>query len=167
MYVLGHVGISLLLFGPLASTLLSAGQPLLAALTGVVMIGLAPLPDCDTYTDRLDHRGPTHTVWFALGVGLIGAALGGLGTVALEVVGVDLSLTPLWVAGWFGGVSTLAVLGHLAGDLVTPMGVWPFRPLSEWHYTFDLTPSKSPRANRLCFGAGSLSVAATLLVTVP
>jgi len=47
------------------------------------------------------------------------------------------------------------------------MGVWPFRPLSEWHYTFDLTPSKSPRANRLCFGAGSLSVAATLLVTVP
>jgi len=46
------------------------------------------------------------------------------------------------VAGWFGTVSTLTVLGHLAGDMLTPMGVWPFRPLSAWHYTAELTPSK-------------------------
>jgi len=65
MYVLGHVGISLLLYAPLAWLLLSTGQPAVAALTGLLMIVLAPLPDLDTYTDRLDHRGPTHTVWFA------------------------------------------------------------------------------------------------------
>jgi len=41
------------------------------------MIVLAPLPDLDTYTDRLDHRGPTHTVWFALGVGLVTALVAG------------------------------------------------------------------------------------------
>jgi len=74
MYVLGHVGISLLLYAPLAWLLLSTGQPAVAALTGLLMIVLAPLPDLDTYTDRLDHRGPTHTVWFALGVGLVTAS---------------------------------------------------------------------------------------------
>jgi len=82
MYVLGHVGISLLLYAPLAWLLLSTGQPAVAALTGLLMIVLAPLPDLDTYTDRLDHRGPTHTVWFALGVGLVTALVAGVSAVA-------------------------------------------------------------------------------------
>jgi len=55
MYVLGHVGISLLLYAPLAWLLLSTGQPAVAALTGLLMIVLAPLPDLDT------HR-PTSTI---------------------------------------------------------------------------------------------------------
>jgi len=166
MYVLGHVGISLFLYAPIAGLLLSAGQPVGGALTGLLMVGLAPLPDLDTYTDCLDHRGPTHTVWFALGVGLVVAIVTGGGMVIVDsVAGVD--QTPLWIGGWFGAVSTLAVLGHLVGDLVTPMGLWPFRPLSAWHYTFDLTPSKSPRANRLCFASGVVALlSTTLLVTL-
>jgi len=80
--MLGHVGISLLLYAPLAWLLLSTGQPAVAALTGLLMIVLAPLPDLDTYTDRLDHRGPTHTVWFALGVGLVTALVAGVSAVA-------------------------------------------------------------------------------------
>jgi len=47
-----------------------------------MMIVLAPLPDLDTYTDRLDHRGPTHTVWSALGVGLVTALVAGVSAVA-------------------------------------------------------------------------------------
>jgi len=48
------------------------------------------------------------------------------------------------LGGWlFGTVSTLTVLGHLAGDMLTPMGVWPFRPLSAWHYTTEFTVEKS------------------------
>jgi inner membrane protein len=167
MYVLGHVGISLLLYAPIAGVLLSTGQPVVAALTGLLMIALAPLPDLDTYTDRLDHRGPTHTVWFALSVGLAVALLAGVCAVAIGAVGGSShSQPPVWAAGWFGTVSTLAVLGHLAGDLITPMGLWPFRPLSEWHHSFDLTPSKNPQANRLCFGAGVTLLSTTLLVTV-
>jgi len=164
--VLGHVGISLLLYAPLAWLLLSTGQPAVAALTGLLMIVLAPLPDLDTYTDRLDHRGPTHTVWFALGVGLVTALVAGVSAVAGgAIVGSSHSLPPVWVAGWFGTVSTLTVLGHLAGDMLTPMGVWPFRPLSAWHYTAELTPSKNPRANRLCFAAGVVILTLTLLAT--
>jgi Predicted membrane-bound metal-dependent hydrolase (DUF457). len=158
MYVLGHVGISLLLFAPLAGMLLSAGHPLVTLPTGVLMIVLAPLPDLDTYTDRLDHRGPTHTVWFALGVGLLIWLVAGLSTAFWNQYISSYSLLPVWIPLWFGGVSTVAVVGHLLGDLITPMGLWPFRPVSDRHYTVDLTPSKSPRANQLCFGAGSLAL---------
>lgn len=166
MYVLGHVGISLLLYAPLAAGLLSTGYPLLAALTGILMVGLASLPDLDTRTKRVDHRGPTHTVWFALGVGVVVALVVGVGVVAGSDSLGSLRLPPLWLAGWFGGVSTLTICGHLLGDLITPMGIWPFRPLSDWHRTLDLTPSKNPRANRLCFGAGLLAVVSTLLISL-
>ena len=166
MYVLGHVGISLLLYAPLAGMLVSTGQPLLALLTGLLMVVLAPLPDFDTDTDRLDHRGPTHTLWFAFGVGLLVTLAVGVGVILGDGHISSHSLPPLETAVWFGSVSMLAIVGHLAGDLITPMGVWPFRPLSDWHHTVDLTPSKSPRANRLCFGAGAAMLSVTLLVTM-
>jgi len=60
MYVLGHVGISLLLYAPLAWLLLSTGQPAVAALTGLLMIVLAPLPDpTPTPTDSTIAARPT------------------------------------------------------------------------------------------------------------
>jgi len=162
VYLLGHVGISLLLFAPLAGGLLSTGHPWLALPTGLLLVALAPFPDLDTYTDRLDHRGSTHTVWFAVGVGLLVVLVAGLGTVFWNQYISSHSLLAGWIPVWFGGVSTLAVLGHLAGDLVTPMGLWPFRPVSDRHVTADLTPSKSPRANRLCFAAGALASVAVI-----
>jgi len=164
VYVLGHVGISLLLFAPLAGVLLSTGQPLVAALMGVVMVALAPLPDLDTYTGRLDHRGSTHTIWFALGVGLLVGLFVGFGIFFWKLYISSHRLLPVWIPVWFGGASTLTGVGHLAGDLVTPMGLWPFRPVSDRHYTVDLTPSKSPLANRLCFAAGSLALVAVVAV---
>lgn len=157
MYLLGHVGISLGLFAPLAAWLLAAGETGLAVSTGALMVALASLPDLDEYTGRLAHRGPTHTLWFALGVGL---------AVALGVRWTGLGGTPAgdaldaWVV--LGGASTLALCGHLAGDLITPMGIGPFRPLSAWHYTLNLTPAKNPRANRLFFLAGVGALAAAV-----
>jgi len=83
MYVLGHVGISLLLYAPLAWLLLSTGQPAVAALTGLLMIVLAPLPDLDTYTDRLDRpsRPDPHRL-VRSGVGLVTALVAGVSAVA-------------------------------------------------------------------------------------
>ena len=167
MYVLGHVGISLLLYAPIAAWLLSTNQPTLAVLTGVLMVALSPLPDFDTQTERITHRGPTHTVWFALAVGLVVGVAGGL-LAASDPFGLfsSHSLPPLWMAGWFGSIAVVTICGHLAGDLITPMGIWPFRPLSTYHRSLDLTPSKSPRANRLWFGTGVVVLAATLLIVV-
>jgi len=166
MYVLGHVGISLLLYAPIAAWLLSTNQPTLAVLTWLLMVAFSPLPDFDTYTDRIDHRGPTHTVWFTLGVGLVVAVGSGLVVVGLGAFGLfsSLSLPPVWAAAWFGSVAVLTLCGHLAGDLITPMGITPFRPLSTYHRSLDLTPSKNPRANRLWFGAGVVVLTLTLLV---
>jgi len=60
MYVLGHVGISLLLYAPLAWLLLSTGQPAVAALTGLLMIVLAPLRiSTPTPTDSTIAARPT------------------------------------------------------------------------------------------------------------
>jgi len=169
MYVLGHVGISLLLYAPLAWLLLSTGQPAVAALTGLLMIVLAPLPDLDTYTDRLDHRpsrpDPHRLVRSRCRSRNCSSSPVLARSLAVLSSGVATTLPPVWVAGWFGTVSTLTVLGHLAGDMLTPMGVWPFRPLSAWHYTAELTPSKNPRANRLCFAAGVVILTLTLLAT--
>lgn len=168
MYVLGHIGISLLLFAPIAAALLAADHTGLAVLTGLLMVAFGPLPDVDEYTDRIDHRGPTHTVWFAAAVGL-GVGLGAFGIVIVTAsVSVDLgtatSFAPRSSGMWFGAVSTLTILGHLAGDLITPMGVWPFRPLSDWHHSFNLTPAKNPQANQLCFGAGVGALSLAIIV---
>lgn len=163
MYLLGHVGISLLLFAPLAAWLLAAGETDLAVSTGTVMVAVASLPDLDEYTDRLAHRGPTHTLWFALGVGLaVGLAVWWLG------VGVGPGGDPLDVGLVLGGASTLALCGHLAGDLITPMGIRPFRPLSVSHHTLDLTAAKNPRANRLFVlaGVGALASAVGYVTVV-
>ncbi len=173
MYLLGHIGISLLLFSPLAALLVSTGQVVLAVLTGALMVALGPFPDLDEYTDRIPHRGPTHTVWFALGVGM------GVGLVAFAVsvlLGIGatggntlvIASDPLGTALWFGGVSTLAIFGHLAGDIITPMGVWPFRPISTFHHSFAVIPAKNPRANYTLFvaGVGAVSVAVAVATFV-
>jgi len=166
MYVLGHVGISLLLYAPLAWAVAVDWPASGGSAYRTADDRARATTGSDTYTDRLDHRGPTHTVWFALGVGLVTALVAGVSAVAGgAIVGSSHSPPPVWVAGWFGTVSTLTVLGHLAGDMLTPMGVWPFRPLSAWHYTAELTPSKNPRANRLCFAAGVVILTLTLLAT--
>lgn len=164
MYVLGHVGISLLLYAPIAAWTVSTGQPTLAVLTGVLMMVLSPLPDFDIYTDRIAHRGPTHTVWFALAVGFIVGIAAGL-LVQLSVPS-SLQLSPLWAAGWFGSIAVATICGHLAGDLITPMGIRPFRPLSTYHRSLDLTSSKSSRANRLWFGVGIVVLVSSLLFVV-
>jgi len=169
MYVLGHIGISLLLFAPIAAALLAAGHVVIAVLTGLLMVAFGPLPDLDEYTDRIAHRGPTHTVWFAGAVGLgVGLGVFGVATVGGSL-GVDVTATgfgPLSLGLWFGTISTLTVLGHLAGDLITPMGIWPFRPISDWHHTFDLTPAKNPQANRLFLGAGMVALSSALVIVL-
>ena len=166
MYLQGHIGISLLLYAPIAAWLFSINQPTLAVLTGVLMVLFSPLPDLDTYTNRIDHRGPTHTVWFALGCSLLITLFSGLCVMALSRLGYEciLAVSPLWAAVWFGSVAMLTLCGHLFGDLITPMGVRPFRPLSAYHRTLDLTPSKNPRANRLWFGTGVVVLTLILLV---
>lgn len=148
MYWRGHVGLGLLAYAPVAGVTLESGELGLAVVGGVLAVAFAPLPDVDQPLP-IPHRGPTHTLAFAVAAGIVAA----LATVAALAAGAVPSAAP-WTALFVGGVVTLTLCSHIAGDALTPMGIQPFRPLSEFHFTLDLTPAKNPRANYLCLAVG-------------
>ena len=150
MYQLGHYGIALLCYAPVARLLLGAGEPQAAVAFGLLVAGAAVVPDCDEFLP-IPHRGPTHTVWFAAAVGLVVA-----GTVA--ALSAMTGLRFLWspVAGL---LAAGAVFTHVAADAATPMGIRPFAPVSDWHVTLDLVASKHRIANVTLFLLGGATVA--------
>ncbi len=141
MYQPGHCGVALALYAPVGGALVASGVTSTAFLGAGVVLALTMLPDLDTRTDRLRHRGPTHSIVFAALVGLLTGFVGGLlaGTSGAE----------------FGGlVGTLAIVAHLLADVITPMGIRPFWPLSDRKFTFDVVLASDTRANALLFVFG-------------
>ena len=155
MYREGHIGFNALLYAPFVPLVSRHWSLELAVLGAVLAVGLANLPDIDQPLPRIRHRGPTHTLWFALLVG----AVAGVGT-ALVV-----STTP--GAFRFGFVvGTASVLAHLAGDVVTPMGISPLAPLSRTHVTLDWFKSKNGRINKSVLFVGTVALLGSLLLTI-
>ena len=95
----------------------------------------------------IDHRGPTHTVWFVLGGAAIVAAVAGIAGAAIGRPGA--------VAATGGIAAALSLGSHLLADSITPMGIRPLYPLSAWHHSFDITPAANPRANTTMLGVGT------------
>ncbi|AUX10623.1 membrane-bound metal-dependent hydrolase [Halalkaliarchaeum desulfuricum] len=158
VYQLGHYGIALLCYAPVARLFVGAGEPHAALAGGLLVAGAAVLPDCDVYLP-LSHRGLTHTLWFVVGVGV---------AVAVAVVTVATQSTATGVRPFWGPVAGLlaagAVLSHVAVDAATPMGIRPFAPLSDWHVTLDLVASKHRTANVSLFLIGGAAVAIATMV---
>lgn len=161
MYQLGHVGVALLAYAPLGMAAAFAGSETLAVVGGLVCVSLSTLPDCDRDLPLLEHRGLTHTVGFAV---LVGALL----AVAAAVFVLDSgSFTTDSIVPFAFVVGTLSILSHLLADAITPMGIRPFRPLSSYHYTANLTPAANPIANYALLAVGvCVTGACALLVTV-
>lgn len=149
MYRTGHYGVSLLVFAPVGAALVAAGRPVVAAVTGATMLWLAGLPDLDHRVPGLAHRGVTHTLAFALLVGLVFA---GLGVAVGGRAGVAVAPTTLGAAGLALGLLTVGA--HLLGDLLTPMGVALLWPLSDRRFSLDVTPADSRLWNYGLFAAG-------------
>ena len=143
MYPNGHRGISLRLFAPFALALTAAELTGLALLGGVVVVGLARVPDKDQNVPFVKHRGFTHTVWFAFGVGTV------VGTLFYVVSGVVAVLSPvlMFLFGLF--VGAFGIVGHIAGDVITPAGITPFAPLRDTKYSFGIVRAANPIANYL------------------
>lgn len=157
MHKTGHIGAALLVYSPVGLSLLLVGLNELAVLGGVGMIALATLPDCDHQLPVVSHRGPTHSLAFAV---VLGAVLGVLGF----VLGGYVSAVSAVAMGAFASlIGVLAVLSHLAADSITPMGIRPFWPVSRWHYSANVVPAKSPIANYLLLAVGIASVTAVLV----
>lgn len=159
MYWRGHVGAALFCYAPVGAALTHLGDPRLALVGAAVAVALSTLPDADELEGSpVDHRGPTHTVWFVVAGGVAGA---GLGALAGLVVG-----RPASLAATVGGAAAVSLASHLLADSITPMGVRPFYPLSSWHHSFDVTPAKNPRANIAMLGVGVLFALACQTVVV-
>ena len=100
-----------------------------------VIITAAAIPDVD-FLLPIDHRGITHSLGAAVAVGIAVA-------VAYRVMG----RRPAW---WIGTLCALAVLSHVALDLLTAEAAMPaLWPLTDAEYVLDTTPlpSASPNAS--------------------
>jgi inner membrane protein len=158
MYRTGHYGAALLAYAPVGGAALATGFDVAAVAGGALTLALAPLPDYDQRVPAISHRGVTHTVGFALLVGLLTGALG-------FVVGSETGLAGATAAGAFGlVVGALAIGSHLLADVVTPMGISPFWPLSSRNYTLSLARADDTVANYLLLLAGITATVATALV---
>ncbi len=102
---------------------------------------LASLPDIDIRLRRIGfrHRGFTHTIWFAL-------VLGVLTYISLNYLGRDgvkLPITPILAAL----TVFLAVITHIAADALNYQRVRPFAPLSDVGIALHLFRSGNRVAN--------------------
>jgi len=153
MYRRGHWGVSLLVFAPIGFALLWLGRPDLALVGGGAMLWLSTLPDVDHRLPGISHRGPTHTLAFALLVGAVGAGAGvGLASV------LDGGRTTLVAFGF--GIGTLGILAHLLADALTPAGVPFLWPLSGRDFSVYLTRADNTLANYTLLAVGVCATAA-------
>lgn len=159
----GHVGAALTAYSPIGYVALRLGAIRLALVGAAVTVALASLPDLDLYGPGVNHRGYTHTVWFAGLVGLgCAAAFALVGPGALTASTADPGIVRPDTFGF--AVGTTAICSHVAVDALTPMGVAPFAPLYRRRYSLGLTRSADPAANRrlLLLGLGTAALTAAL-----
>ncbi|ELY43942.1 metal-dependent hydrolase [Natronorubrum bangense] len=152
MYQLGHYGAALLAYAPLGTIVALGGHETAAAVGAVTCLALSTLPDCDQQLPAIEHRGPTHSVVFALLVGV------GLASITALFIDVSSPAAETGVAAFAFVVGTLSISSHLLADVLTPMGIRPFWPLSARHYTLEITRAANPLANYALFGAGISAV---------
>lgn len=152
----GHIGAALLFYAPVGLAVALVTSVEVAVFGAIVPAALAMVPDLDMRVPGVQHRGITHTVHFAVAVGVV-----------LAVAGVALGWSngPLAAAGLglFGGVvGTLTMLSHIAADALTPAGVDPFRRGET--VTYDVARARNPVANYglLALGAVACLLAAAL-----
>jgi len=154
MYPPGHVGLTAVLVAPFVYWFRLAGRERTAAECLVVAIALSLLPDVDALLPGLVHRGVTHTLLAAVVAGVVVAALvrpDGASPLALADERVTVSAC----------IGAAGVVSHLAGDIITPMGIQPLFPLRQTLYTLDIVQASSPAANSLLLIAGGIAVTLT------
>lgn len=163
MYRTGHYGAALLVYAPVGAGLLLAGFDAAALAGGAGVLALARLPDYDLRVPFLSHRGPTHTLAFALLVGAV--AGGGFGALADAGGATPERTVGLAVFGFLVGL--LAITSHLLADALTPTGIKPLWPVSSRRYSLELVGADSAVGNYGLLALGVFASAASLLAFGP
>ena len=148
----GHIGLALLIAGPLGLILGYLAGIQWVILTIIFAFITARVPDIDQRTEIIEHRGITHTIWFAIMVSLalatiitqifssIGIGLVGDGMTIGSLVA-DIPTLLLAFTGFFAGF-----VSHLFGDILTEAydyTINPLWPLSNKAYTLGWTKAGS------------------------
>lgn len=160
----GHIGLGMLLYAPLAYHFTATDQLTLMAMGLVAAVVHSYAPDFDLWLPGVSHRGITHTF---LG-GFIAALLTSIGAAGFIAAGYS-SLSPTLsgyatIMGLTFTVSFVGFVSHLAGDILTPMGITPFEPWSSRKYSLRLVYASDKDANERLgvAGAVALTIALTL-----
>lgn len=145
----GHIGVAMAFYAPVAAVIAALEGSQLALLIGGGVAALCMLPDIDMKIPTIEHRGPTHTIYFVLGI-----------TAFLTMSGLAVGLSEggfsnaIILGAVFGLVGLVALGSHLAADMLTPMGVDPWATGNRRSY--NLTRAANPIANMLLLGIGLL-----------
>lgn len=168
MFPKGHLGVSLILYSPIAALLIINSLFLEAAFGLAVFVGLSSLPDIDVKISFIKHRGITHTVWFAIIIALIPTIITmNIPKEYIGFIGFGNYTTPLIFI-----LSFLAVMSHIVGDAITPYGVAPlsigalqnippfenYTHITEKNYGITITTAGNDLANFLFLKIGTFTI---------
>ncbi|WP_439026253.1 metal-dependent hydrolase [Haloarchaeobius sp. DT45] len=157
MYRTGHYGVSLLAYAPVGAAMLLVDRPVFALFGGAIVLSLAGLPDYDHEVPFIEHRGPTHTLLFAL---LVGCVVGTICYYGAPSLGLDAQLL-----GGFGlAMGAFGIVAHLLGDVLTPAGVPLLWPLSSRRFSVTVTRADDRVANWLLLALGVFVTVVTAVV---
>lgn len=160
MHATGHYGAALLVYAPVG-VVLARFDPTLALAGGVGVLALSTVPDFDLRVPFVTHRGITHTLLFTLVVSaLLGTVGWQLGQGSYQPLGDSATTAALGF-----GIGLLGLGSHLLADLLTPMGVALFWPLSSERYSLSVTRAANPVANWALLALGALATAAVLVLS--
>jgi len=100
------------------------------------------------------HLGVTHTVHFAVGVGIIVALFG-------FILGIQVDLGAAIILAVFGFlIGGISIGSHIVADALTPAGVDPF--MSGETISYDVARASNPVANYALFVAGGIITIAAI-----
>jgi len=151
MYPPGHVGLAALLFAPLVCWFRLRGRRVAAGECLQVAIVLSLLPDIDKLLPGLVHRGVTHTLLAAVVAGLLVATLFRVAGANSPGLGAEHPVVPSLIGA-------AGVVSHLAGDIITPMGIQLLFPGSRTVYSLNVVQASSPTANLLLVVSGTAAM---------
>lgn len=158
MYRKGHIGINMMLFAPILFIMIILEFVILGIIGLISVSYFASLPDIDLKIKRLKHRGFTHTISFAVLIGLIVFMIGLFVSnifMALGIINTSL-FNLIFISIYSFYIGFFIVMGHIAGDIITPTGVRIFEKpkyipnsyiFSDKNYTLFSIPAKSNIAN--------------------
>ena len=149
MFPPGHYGMALALYAVVGFVLLKRGYVRDALSGGGIVLAYTLFPDLDGRVDFLVHRGVTHTLWFAVGVGVFCALV-----VSTSLRGRS-RREAVSGALWAFFLGAFAVVAHLLADVINPWGVMPVYPVSPALYSLDLVRATNDAANYAMFAGGA------------